>query len=186
MTQSILLAGGKSERMGENKLALTIDGKPLLCHTIDSVLPLSSKVIVVTGKYHDEIIHLLEKYPDVICVNNSRYEQGMFTSVKRGVEEVTEDFLILPADVPGVSSQTIASLIHHNRGIIVPSYHENRGHPIVFQYRFKDALLNEPDDSNLKRFRDRYDFDTLEVNDSGILRDIDTPNDYKRFTNRKD
>ena len=51
MTECIILAGGKSTRMGTNKMLLSYKGHPLIWYTLKSVEPFVSRIIVVTGKY---------------------------------------------------------------------------------------------------------------------------------------
>ena len=92
MTECIILAGGISTRMGTNKMLLEYKGHPLIWHTIQSVAPFVSKIIIVTGKYDQEIRDAL-KDEKVSFVYNKDYELGMFSSVLAGVKETSEDFL---------------------------------------------------------------------------------------------
>ena len=55
MAQGIILAGGFSSRAKTNKMMLEIDGQPLLVHTINSMKPYVSKIILVTGYYDQQI-----------------------------------------------------------------------------------------------------------------------------------
>jgi CTP:molybdopterin cytidylyltransferase MocA len=65
--------------------------------------------------------------------------------------------------------------------IRVPSYHEQRGHPIWIDKSLKESILNEPSSSNLKIVRNRYDFETIEVEDTHVLNDIDTIIDFENI-----
>ena len=69
MAECIILAGGKSTRMGTNKLLLDFNGHPLIWHTIQSVYPFVSRVIVVTGRYDKEIREALNDL-DIDIVTN--------------------------------------------------------------------------------------------------------------------
>ena len=73
MAECIILAGGKSTRMGTNKMLLDYKGHPLLWYTIQSVKPFVSRIIVVTGKYDQEIREAL-KEEKVDFVYNKDYE----------------------------------------------------------------------------------------------------------------
>ena len=66
MAECIILAGGKSTRMGTNKMLLDYKGHPLLWYTIQSVRPFVNRIIVVTGKYDQEIREALKESIDSV------------------------------------------------------------------------------------------------------------------------
>ncbi len=55
MATGIILAGGESRRANTNKMLLEIYDKPLILHTIENMSPFVEKIIVVTGKYYEEL-----------------------------------------------------------------------------------------------------------------------------------
>ena len=122
MAEGIILAGGKSTRMGQNKMLLMYQNHPLIWYTIQSMKPFVSKIIIVTGRYDKEIKETL-KNEDVTFVFNENYEKGMFSSVLKGVKETKEDFFIIPGDCPFVKEDTYRKLLKGNGDIRVPSYH---------------------------------------------------------------
>ncbi len=186
MTQAVILAGGYSKRTGINKMSLMYQGIPLIHHLIDAFLPVTDKIIVVSGHYHDELKSILRKYDTVEIVQNFDYPKGMFSSVQRGVLETTEDFFITPGDYPLIKTETIKALLTSNGKIAVPVFEGRRGHPILIRKELKEALIHEAPESNLKAFRDRFDPEYIEVFDSGILQDIDTVADYEDLVGRKE
>ena len=95
-----------------------------------------------------------------------------------------ESFFVLPGDCPFVSRKTYQALLLTSGIIVVPSYIKKRGHPILIHKSLKEAILKEPMDTTLKDFRNRYDFITIEVEDSNILVDIDTQYDYEKYKNQ--
>ena len=151
MIEAIVLAGGKSSRMQTNKMLLTVDGIPVILHTISYLRPFVSKVIVVTGKYHKEISELLKGEEKVQIVENKDYELGMFSSVKAGVRE------------------TIEKILKGSGKIRVVRYHGEDGHPIYISKEYKEEILNFPLDSNLKVFRDSKNYEIIDVEDRNIL-----------------
>ena len=100
MAEGIILAGGKSVRMKQNKMLLSFRGHPLIWYTIQSMKPNVSRVIVVTGRYDKEIREALKDETNITFVYNKDYELGMFSSVLTGVKETKEDFFIVPGDCP--------------------------------------------------------------------------------------
>ena len=157
MAEGIVLAGGFSMRMQENKMHLNIDNKPIIIHTIESLIPFVNKVIVVTGHYDQEIRQLIKEDEKIRIVYNKDYEKGMFSSVLCGVKEVKEDFFIVPGDIPFIHASTYDALLKGTKPVIYPSYKGKEGHPLFISIKLKDALLNESVDSNLKAFRDRQE-----------------------------
>jgi len=179
MTQAIILAGGYSSRAGLNKMGLLYSGKPLIHHTIDSLKAEVSKIFVVTGHYHDELVSILSSYPDIFIVHNEQYPLGMFSSVLCGVKAVTEDFFIIPGDYPVVKPSTFHSMNLDHADLLVPRYLGKSGHPLFLNIKYKEMLLNQPIESNLKVFRDQHPVSFIDVDDEGILLDIDTISDYE-------
>ena len=177
MSQGIILAGGFSLRAKTNKMLLNIDNKPLIIHTIEGMRPHVNKIVVVTGRYDQEIRELLKNENVTICFNKD-YEKGMFSSVLTGVKAVSDDFFIIPGDIPFVKKETYQALLNVTKKVRYPVYKEKQGHPLFIQKELINELLKEPIDSNLKAFRDRQDKEEIEVNDENILKDIDTMEQY--------
>ena len=180
MAEGIILAGGFSSRTKNNKMLLTIDDKPLILHTINSMKPFVKRIIVVTGHYDQEIRNLL-KNENVEIYFNEHYPEGMFSSVLRGVREVKDDFFIMPGDTPFVNKNTYMSLLNGTKDVRYPRYKGKDGHPLFLKKEMKEKLLQEPMDSNLKAFRDKQDCEIIEVNDKYINCDIDTMDEYKKI-----
>ena len=179
MAEAIILAGGKSTRMGTNKMLLDYKGHPLLWYTIHSALPFVSRVIVVTGKYDKEIRQALKDEP-VTFVYNKDYELGMFSSVLAGVKETKEDFLVIPGDCPFIQKETFEAILSSKEDIRYPSYHDIEGHPLYISKKYKSELLSYGLDNNLKMFRDSKKCEIIIVEDKNIVMNL---NDINDFTN---
>ena len=181
MAQGIILAAGFSSRAKSNKILFEIQGVSLIEHAIKGMKPFVSHIFVITGHYESEIKNSLSHDQHVSCVYNANYELGMFTSIKTGVFVTDEDFFILPGDCPLVEKETYQALLNGTKLIRVPSFNKQRGHPIWIDKSLSQSLLQEPDDSSLKAFRNRYDFETIEVSDSHVCDDIDTILDFEKI-----
>ena len=182
----IVLAGGSSTRAKVNKLLLEVDRKPLICHTIDSISPFVDKIIVVTGKYHDELCNVIT---NAEIVFNSEYEKGMFSSVLTGARAAKgNDIFLIPGDITNVSKDAIRALLVGTKGIRLPSYKGKTGHPVYLSKEYVDILINEDINYKLCDFIAKHnnDVEVIEVNDRFINFDVDTIEDYnelrKEFT----
>ena len=207
----IVLAGGSSTRAKVNKLLLEVDRKPLICHTINTISPFVDKVIVVTGKFHNELSKVITGCEIVF---NSKHELGMFSSVLAGVNKALgNDVLLIPGDITNVSGETIKALIGGTKPIRIPSFNGKTGHPVFISKETIQALLagtkdiripsfngktghpvyiskayidllsKEPIGSKLCDFFAKHNDVTeiINVNDSFINFDVDTLDDYNKL-----
>jgi molybdenum cofactor cytidylyltransferase len=179
MVQGIILAGGKSTRTGQNKLALSFHGQSILRHTILSVAPFVHSVIVVAGHYYEDIKKDVEGMKHVHVVYNEMYESGMFSSVQKGLRCSSGDVFILPGDCPFVLPSTFTSLLNGTAPLRVPSYLNRFGHPLFMTEELAKLCLQEPPTSNLRQFRQMHPVEIVEVMDEAILHDMDTLEDYE-------
>lgn len=179
MAEGIILAGGRSRRIKTNKALLTKEGLTFLESALSGMKDHVERIFVVTGRYHEESEMIAKGYPKAIAVRNLDYEKGMFTSVKTGVRMTGDDFFILPVDCPFVRGETYEALMKSKAEIAVPVHHGKGGHPIFIKKALKEALLSEPDESNLRDFRDKIGYEGVEVDDPNVVADIDTKGDYE-------
>ena len=185
MASGIILAGGLSSRAQTNKMSFLFDGKPLLQHTIDSLEPFVDTIYLVTGHYDQEIRSFIKESPKIKIVYNQDYQKGMFSSVLTGAREVNDDVFILPGDIPFIKKETYQALLNGSLDIRCPIYQGKEGHPLFISIKLKSKLLNEPVDSNLRKFRDEQDKEIIPVDDPNILKDIDTMNEYKTLLDER-
>jgi molybdenum cofactor cytidylyltransferase len=186
MYEAVILAAGYSSRMGTNKLRLLIDNKPMICHVVESFYPFCSKIIVVSGHYHEDVCALLSDYKKVHIVYNSDYHLGMFSSILCGIKQVTGDCFICPGDYPRITPDDIKPLTEAEGNFIVPVFEGNKGHPILIKQKLIEQLKQEATDSTLRHFRDKQEITYIEVNSSHILCDMDTPANYQTIEVRKE
>lgn len=180
MVTGIVLAGGNSSRARTNKLLLEVDGKPLILHTISSIKDYVDEVIVVTGRYDQELRPYLK---DIKIIYNKDFELGMFSSVRAGLLNAKEDVLIIPGDLANVSKETVKAVLTNKGLITIPTYLGQKGHPLFLNKQMKDLVLKEDVSSNLRAFilKHEQEINLVEVNDPFINFDIDTIEDYNRF-----
>jgi len=177
----IVLAGGSSTRAKVNKLLLEVDRKPLICHTINTISPFVDRVVVVTGRYHDELCKVIT---NAEIVFNSNHEKGMFSSVLTGAKAaIGNDVLLIPGDITNVSDASIHALLRGTKDIRIPSYEGVTGHPVYLSRSMINELVYEPIGSRLCDFIAKHEDvkEIIEVNDKFINFDVDTLEDYNKL-----
>ena len=187
---AIVTAAGSAERFGGRKLLASVDGEPLLDRTIRSLLDGGvSEVIVVVGR--DDRADLER---DVNAMNDARVrpvenpapERGMFSSIQEAVGTASGDaLLVLPGDMPYVKPETVRLVLDAwqlRRGIVSPKYRGKRGHPVALPLALRDEIRATPTSATLHEVIKRHldERTDLEVDDAGVLRDVDVPDDLAR------
>jgi molybdenum cofactor cytidylyltransferase len=185
---AIVPAAGSAERFGGAKLLAQIDGEPLLDRTISALLNGGvDQVIVVVSPDADDLERDVNAFSDarVWPVVNPDPSRGMFSSLQAGMAEAQGDALVvLPADMPFVSSGTVAVLLDaftSRPAIVSPRFNGKRGHPVILPPALRDEIRAADPAITLhdvlKRHPDlRVDVD---VEDRGVLRDVDSPADLR-------
>jgi molybdenum cofactor cytidylyltransferase len=191
-TCGIILAAGESTRMRTNKLLLPFKDKPIIHCVIDNVMQSGvDHILVVLGAFRDEMISAIGKLPVEHCFN-SRYKHGMFTSVQCGflkMPETSDAAIIFLGDqplIPGeVTRQMIRAYARSEKGILIPVYKGKRGHPILIDRKYAVAIDQIDQAEGLRTLLNtcKEDLQEVEVEAPGILRDIDTEEDYRNETN---
>lgn len=187
---AIVLAAGKSSRMGTNKLLADIAGKPMIRHTTEAVAAAGAdKLIVVTGRDNTEVTAALTGLP-FTAVHNPDYADGLSTSLHTGLAQVgdADAALICLGDMPRVSMAVIARLIaafnpSENRAICVPVFGGKRGNPVLWSARYFDAMRDLTGDKGARELLNDFSEDVVEVAmlDDAVLDDIDTPEALARI-----
>jgi molybdenum cofactor cytidylyltransferase len=184
---AIVLAAGSSRRMGSQKLLMPFGKATIVETVVDHVL--DSKVdgvVVVLGADHEKVKLTLGGRPVKFC-HNTAHEQGMFSSVICGLRALPEDAgtaLIYLGDQPGIPpSVTNAVLEAYNEelcGIVIPVHMHRRGHPLLVDLKYRREIEKLDLEQGLRALRHHFPQDVLEVevDEPGILVDIDTPEDY--------
>ncbi len=187
---ALLLAAGESKRMGRQKLLLPFGTSTIIEQTIDNLLNSRvDEIIVVVGYGAQELVTKIGRKPLKIAVN-PHYQQGMSTSIIAGLNLIDNNakaVMIALADQPGISSKIIDKLIEEfrqdNKGIAIPVYQGNRGHPVIFSIKYKSALLKLTGDVGGRGIIEKYRDDILEipVDSKDINIDVDALSDYERL-----
>ncbi|MCX5823442.1 MAG: molybdenum cofactor cytidylyltransferase [Deltaproteobacteria bacterium] len=193
MISAIVLAAGESRRMGRPKQLLEWQGKTLLQHVLESLINSNAdEIILVLGHETDRIRKSLPALQIKIVINPD-YKQGMASSLRQGLlamDPRSEAFLVLLADQPGIGPEIMNRMIREfqradpRRGIVRPVYRGLRGHPVLIGVRYLQEALQLQGDVGARQILVNHPTDILEieVNQDGILNDIDTPEEYQKYT----
>jgi molybdenum cofactor cytidylyltransferase len=177
--QAIVLAAGKSSRLQKFKPLLPLGNKAIIEHTVSSLYNVCKNVFVVCGYRHVDISEVLSGFEKIKLILNNDFQSGMFSSVIEGVKNVSsERFFIIPADMPFVKESTYKELLEVDSEIVIPSFNGKKGHPVLFNKKLIPELLTGRNVLSLKEFITKKTFAIKEVNDNGILFDIDTKENY--------
>jgi molybdenum cofactor cytidylyltransferase len=190
---AIILAAGESKRMKTPKMLLPFKGKTMIEKVIDNVTGSGvDKTLVVLGAGKDDILKVIGKYPVWHCYNKN-YEQGMLSSVKCGFQSLPKGFeaaLVFLGDQPMISAEVVNAVIdaYHSskKGIIIPVYNSKRGHPLLINSKYREAIEKLEPNKSLRFIVNKFRSDVLEIETKapGILKDIDTNEDYLKELNQ--
>lgn len=188
MIWAVVLAAGKSERMGSAKLLLPMGRSTLIETVVGGVLrSRPDGVLVVLGANREKFEPVLGKYP-VRTVFNPDFEQGMLSSVKRGFEAVPRDaraVLVFLGDQPpppaSITRRIIDAYSKTGKGIVLPAYRGRRGHPVLIDLKYRGEVAALDPRIGLRQLPRVHPDDVFEikVRTAAVLRDIDTPEDYR-------
>ena len=184
---AVILAAGKSERMGRNKLLIEFGGRPLLSWVLDAVeASRVDETLVVLGHKPQELQPVLRAYK-VEMVYNPDYELGMTTSFQSGLRRASGDaaFLILGDQLglkPELLDEMAGVMEKDSEALLVsPRYQGRRGHPVLFRRALFQEILALPPGTPIKVVVDRYDAHHRYVEgDHWCVFDLDTPEDVER------
>ena len=110
---AVILAAGRSSRMGATKPLMLIDDMPMLMYAANAFRAAGIDYIIVVTGFDAERVAALAREGALHPVHNSNFDKGMFTSVCAGIEAVPDEFdsaFVLPVDIPFVSPETLKRL----------------------------------------------------------------------------
>lgn len=184
---AVIPAAGLSSRMGAFKPLLTFGSQTVIETSVGNAVTVADHTVIVLGKRADEIRKLLTARfgTKIRLVENPGYAStDMLTSVRIALKAIEDcdAFFITPADMPMIPPlvyKALARSFGADDEILIPAINGRRGHPPLISARLIPAILAYDGDDGLRGFYRRHMVREIEVKDTGILKDLDTPEDYR-------
>lgn len=181
----IVLAAGKGSRFrGErHKLEQDIGSQSVLDSTLRNVLGSGLPYVVVTTQPLVAACrrHVSDRDIVVLPPADAHAGLGMGYSISSGVcaRSDAPGWLVLPADMPLVSSRTLAAVGRalEDHPVTYAQHRGRRGHPVGFAAELFSELATLTGDEGARRLTARYPAWGVEVDDPGVLLDVDTLED---------
>jgi molybdenum cofactor cytidylyltransferase len=193
---AVVLAAGASRRFGEsNKLLADIDGRTLLDRVVEAVSAAGvADVVVVTG-WDRAAVEAALAGQRVRLVHNARWEEGMGSSIAAGVAALNVDtsgVVIVPADLPLLTPQAIATLVEAfraadcNRIVFPTTTGGEQRNPVLWPRAHFGALLSLPPEKGAKALLQLIAAQCRPVPvDDVLLSDVDTSADLAAIAQSK-
>lgn len=185
---AVVLAAGRSVRMGgANKLLTQFEGVAMITRVIRNLRgSQADPIIVVTGHDRERMLQALSGEA-VTCVDNPDYGSGLSSSLRRGLAALPRGIdavLVCLGDMPQINATHVDRLIAafdptEGHEICVPLFHGQRGNPVLWAIRFVPEMMRASGDVGARALLETHAsaIYPVQMNDAGVLLDIDTPED---------
>ena len=178
----IILAGGKGRRMGFDKASLTLRGGPLIRRVLRQVEGMFDEVLISVSRGQ------AVDTPGCRTVEDAAPGQGPLAGILAGLKAAKNEVCaVLACDIPDIDVSFLAGLIAKTQGfdIVVPVSSGGFFEPLFAVYTRSvipeiEVLVQAGDFSILTLF-DRCRTRKVRLKDSGWLRNLNTPEDFKKY-----
>jgi len=188
----VVLAAGQSRRMGRPKALLQCGpgGETFVIRLIRALVEAGIRDVVIVSRPHDAALAAaVAEEPAATLIENPDPDRGQLSSLQSGIAEAERrgaaGVLVIPVDIPMVQAATIARAATVFKASVAPIVrvtHQGRhGHPVLFAAHLFDELRRADPAVGAKAVLASHAADllNLEVDDPGVLRDVDEPADYR-------
>jgi len=197
---AVVLAAGTSSRMGQPKQLLQWGDKPMVRHVVETLIAGGVEpggVVVVVGHRRAEVEAALTGLPVLFAFNPDYADGNMLRSLQVGLRALESApihsgaALVALSDQPQITVSITRRVIEQWRStaalVAAPSFGKRRGHPILFARPIWPDILNAPPVGSPRDILDKLADQVIyiEAPDDAVLRDIDTPEDYRRELERR-
>jgi molybdenum cofactor cytidylyltransferase len=188
----LILAGGASSRMGSPKALLPAGSESFVDRLISVFGETCDSTWVVLGHDAERIRSAVRRAGEARFVVNPHPEHGQSSSLACGLRAIgdgADAVMFTPVDYPSIQAATIRALRAAMESaadrplLAIPRHDGRRGHPVCVSRALIPEFLALPPDGAARDVIRRHGAEVfyVEVDDPGILRDIDTPEDYRRI-----
>jgi len=188
MISAIILAAGRSIRMGQPKMLLPWGGTTVLGQVIETVRGAGIQdILIVTGSAREQVEEIAREW-NATTIHNENFEsEEMLASLQCGLKRQkpeVEAALICLGDQPQVEERSVRSVceafLKNNSPLVVPSYQMRRGHPWLAGRALWNDLLKMRSPQSPRDFLNAYEYEIeyVIVDTPSVIADLDTPEDY--------
>jgi molybdenum cofactor cytidylyltransferase len=179
----VVLAAGRGSRFGgaSHKLAQPFGSSTVLGTTVRHAVETHLPIVVVTTEALAPLVARQVARRDIVVMADADAARGMGASIATGVAERSgaPGWLVLPADMPLVRPSSIRAVATalEQHPVVFAQHQGRRGHPVGFSAELYSELIMLTGDEGARRVMARYPAHGQEVDDRGVLVDVDTQSD---------
>jgi molybdenum cofactor cytidylyltransferase len=198
MIPAIIIAAGRSSRMGRPKPLLTLppDGTTFVERITRSLILGSVADVLVVVRPDDaalaqEIERIAASGCAVRAIENADADRGQLSSVVSGLNAAdrpgVHGIMLTPVDAPLIRSETVRGLLDvfasRHAPIVRATYRGRHGHPVIFSRAVFDGLRHADPAIGARAVVRAHAHDAIDVDvdDPGVVLDVDNPDDYTRL-----
>jgi len=179
---AIILAGGKSSRMGTDKGLLELNGKPMVAHVIDTIKQITDDIIIISDRAAYEVFGV-PVYEDLI--KDAGPLAGIYTGLMNSKHDKN---IVVSCDVPFVSEKLLHYLINSckNYDVTIP-IKNNKSHQVIGIYDKKCSTVFKNElDNNQRKMKLALEKINLNVVDANQFEEkefinVNTPSEFKEI-----
>ena len=202
-TVFVLLAGGKSERMGVAKGLLEYQNTYWILEQLNRISASTiTDVFIGFGHNYEEYSNKIPSFSEakshfvlyknlkIKIIINQNPERGSFSTLQTVLQQIPKNksILINPIDIPILNATELQNIIEVQNQIVLPNFEGKNGHPIKLHSEFwVPLLLLNPTDENSRldleiKKTNPSKITIIAVTESCILKNLNTPNDWMEFS----
>ena len=191
IVDAVVLAAGRSSRMGEPKPLLEVDGEPFIERAIRVLREGGCRYVVAVLNEDADWAQRLADVAGAAVVMNPNATSEQLDSLRLGLAALPADgdgAAVLPVDFPRLRAATVAALVDRfaagDARIVIPDHNGETGHPVLLARTLFAELgsASLPEGVRSLLAAHEAEIERVPVADAGVLLDVDSPDDYRRVT----
>lgn len=184
---AIILAAGASTRFGSDKKTIPFANTTLLKYTVKNYAQVFRKLLVVLREKAYTLTESLPSHVEIIHATEAHY--GISQSLRAGVLHALSDpwLVVGLMDMPYIKVKTLECIANRmentNAAVVRPSFQRQYGNPVGFKQECYSHLCKLSGDQGARTIFESgtFNVEALDVDDRGILFDIDTPEQLQQY-----